>query len=138
MIKKIFLDINIIVDFLDSNRKNHDISKLLIKMSIENDIDIVISEDMLSTIYYIVKDKEKVLDFFEYIHDRWIISSFGPKIIKEAIKISKKEKMDLEDTLQCLCAKENECKVIITSDKKFCYCGVNILDAEVFLKSLKR
>jgi len=39
----------------------------------------------------------------------------------------------LEDTLQCLCAKENDCDMLITSDKHFYNCGMKIQTASEFL-----
>ena len=52
---------------------------------------------------------------------------------KKAIDLSLEKKLDLEDVLQCLCAKENECRVFITHDKRFYDCGVEIMTSEEFL-----
>lgn len=41
--------------------------------------------------------------------------------------------LDLEDLLQCLCAKENGCGYLITNDKKFCDCGVKVMSSVEFL-----
>jgi len=50
------------------------------------------------------------------------------------IGISLVKKLDLEDILQCLCAKENGCKILITNDKKFYDCCVSLYTIEEFLK----
>ena len=131
---KIFLDTNIILDIIDAQRQNNKKIHLLLEHLILNDIDIVISEDMLSTIFYIQKDKQLVLKFLHSIQKRWIISSFGNSVIKKAIELSLEKNLDLEDTLQCLCAKENGCEALITSDIKFYDCGVSIYTIEDFLK----
>ncbi|WP_428353142.1 type II toxin-antitoxin system VapC family toxin [Methyloprofundus sp.] len=131
---KIFLDTNIILDIIDAQRPNNKKIHLLLEHLILNDIDIVISEDMLSTIFYIQEDKQLVLKFLHSIQKRWIISSFGKSVIKKAIELSMEKNLDLEDTLQCLCAKENGCEALITNDIKFYNCGVSIYTIEDFLK----
>lgn len=49
----IFLDTNIVLDIIDSSRVNHPLAKELWKLLVLNECKIMISEDMLSTIYYI-------------------------------------------------------------------------------------
>lgn len=126
--KNIYLDTNIILDFLDKNRLNHLKSKQLIKqLTLEENI-IIISEDMLSTIFYIDKNNKKVLEFFKFIIDNWEVVSFGKSVIKEAISLcTNNPDQDLEDTLQCLCAKENNCEYLITNDSNFVSCGIKII-----------
>ncbi len=124
--KRIFFDINIVVDLLDSKRNNHELTKKLIRLLYENDYKIAISEDMLSTIFYIVKDKKAVLNFFKVVLDSWLVLPFGEKIINHAIEISLQKKLDFEDVLQCLCAKENGCDCLITHDNNFVDCGLKV------------
>ncbi|MBU1669353.1 PIN domain-containing protein [bacterium] len=132
--KKVFLDTNIVLDFLDKKRPLHSKSKELMTMVIMEDYTIFMSEDMLSTIFYISKDKEKVLLFFETIIAKWSIVPYGISLIEKAIKLCQNNKgQDLEDTLQCLCAKEHECSYIVTSDEKFIDCGITILSYNRFL-----
>lgn len=61
--RKIFLDTNIVLDLIDAERPNNKNIHLLLKHLITNDMNIVVSEDMLSTIFYIQKDKPLVLKF---------------------------------------------------------------------------
>ena len=132
---RIFLDTNIVADLIDQTRKNHQESLKLIEHLIINDFTICISEDMLSTLYYISKDKQSVLNFFQnVILIDWKILNYGQEVIQEAIKISKEKNYDLEDLLQCICAKQNQCKAIITNDKKFHNCGIQIITSENFLE----
>ena len=133
--KKIFLDTNIILDFLNQKRPNHKIAYELIYFLEINEYDIVISEDMITNIFYIEKNKKNILNFLnDIILNGWIISPFGNKVIKKAIKISLEKGLDLEDILQCLCAKENGCEILITNDKKFYNCGLIISSARDFIK----
>lgn len=132
--KKIFLDTNIVLDFLDKKRPLHHQAKTLMQKLILEDYEIYISEDMLSTIFYISKEKEQVLSFFATIMHKWSVVSYGNSLIVEAINMCQENSgQDLEDTLQCLCAKKHQCIYIVTSDKGFVECGVEIVDYEQLL-----
>ncbi len=127
----IFLDTNIVADMIDGARNNHELSLELLKMLILEEYNVFISEDMLSTLYYISNDKRATLEFFEnIIYVDWQVVPFGSDVIKEATHLSLTKGVDLEDTLQCLCAKSNGCNMLITNDKKFVHCGVEIVDYE--------
>jgi len=132
--KNIYFDTNVVLDIIDFTRINHTSASILFNFCIFNNYKIIISEDMLSTIFYIHKDKKQVLEFFKVIQNDWNISIFGEKIIKNAINLSLEKNLDLEDMLQCLCAKENGCQVLITNDKKFYDCGLSIYSASEFLE----
>jgi predicted nucleic acid-binding protein len=121
------------LDIVNPNRINNEKAVKLWKMLVLKKYTIMISEDMLSTIFYINKDKKQTLHFFEVIAKRWKIVSFGKDVIKYAIDLSLEHNLDLEDLLQCLCAKENGCEILITNDKKFYDCGVSIYTTEKFL-----
>ena len=134
MANSIFLDTNIVLDILVESRENHGNAKALLIYLLANDYEIVISEDMLSTIYYIVKDKEKTLAFLQIVQEQWQIVSYGTDVISQSLEYALDNGCDLEDTLQCFTAKENGCDYIITNDKKFVECGVEIVGYERFLK----
>lgn len=132
--KKIFLDTNIVADMIDEKRENYRLSLSLLKTLMVQEYEIFISEDMLSTLYCISQDKKATLEFFEnIIYIDWHILPYGKKVIKEATQISLSNGIDLEDSLQCFCAKENNCTLLITSDKKFAACGIEIVNYEGFL-----
>ena len=133
-INRVFLDTNIIVDIIDTTRKYHNFARKVVEIIYNNKIDVVISEDMLTTIYYIVRNKINVLKFLDYIVKNWYVCSYGEELIKNAIKISFKNQVDFEDVLQCLCALENKCEIFITNDKKFYNCGIKIMKSEEFVK----
>ena len=134
MSKSVYLDINIVIDILDTSRPNSQSAKTLLKHLTCEDIKIVISEDMLSTIFYIVKNKQAVLEFFRIIQKRWIISPFGQDVVKDAIELSLEKNLDFEDVVQCLCAKENGCIALITSDNGFYDCGIKQYTSDEALK----
>ncbi len=129
---KIYFDTNIVLDIIDPTRKNHDKAKRLWELSAIYQYKIMISEDMLSTIFYINKDQNYTLEFFKIIYKRWEIVPFGKDVIKRAIELSLEKKLDIEDVLQCFCAKENGCNLFVTGDKKFYDCGIKIIGYDYF------
>ena len=134
---KLFLDSNIVLDFLDSARPTHQDAIKIFQYIITNNIETYLSEDMLTTIYYISKDKQKVLEFFEKIMQLWKIVAFEQNTINEAITICKNNSTeDFEDVLQSLAAKRNGCHIVVTNDKKFYKCGVDILNSKEYLLSI--
>ncbi|PHS34379.1 MAG: PIN domain-containing protein [Sulfurovum sp.] len=129
----IYLDTNIVADMIDGARNNHKLSLELLKKLMLEGYDIFISEDMLSTLYYISNDKKATLEFFENIvYVDWNVVPFGIDVIKEATHLSLTKGLDLEDTLQCLCAKENACTMLVTNDKRFVDCGIEIAGYEKY------
>ena len=134
MANRIFLDTNIVLDILVKSRENHGNAKALLMYLLENDYEIVISEDMLSTIYYIVKNKEKTLSFLQIVQEQWQIVSYGADVISKSLEYALDNACDLEDTLQCFTAKANGCQYIITNDKKFVDCNVEIINYERYLQ----
>ena len=135
---KVFFDINIVLDIIDPTRTHHSKAKELWKILVTSKSKILISEDILSTVFYINNDNKYTLEFFQLIQKRWKIVPFGKKVIKNAIDLSIKNKLDLEDVLQCLCARESGCTVFITNDNKFYDCGLSIQKSDGFLQSLQR
>jgi len=131
--QKIYFDINIIVDLLDTTRSGSLKSQELVKDLMLKKSEIVMSEDMLSTIFYLIKNKKSTLEFFQAIQSKWNIVPFGTEVVKSAIEMSLEKNLDLEDVLQCLCAKENGCSVLITNDAHFYNCGILVCTAQEFL-----
>lgn len=132
--KKVFLDTNIIADILDNKRARHQESLELIKKLIEEDWEICISEDMISTLFYISKEKKQILEFFQnVIFVDWEVVCFGKNLLGEAVAFALLHNADLEDVMQCLCAKQNNCTYVITNDANFCDCGIEVFDVGRFL-----
>ncbi len=132
---KVFVDTNIILDIISSNRPSHKDALKIWEKLVVDECKIFISEDMLSTIFYINEDKKYALEFFQFIQHRWHIVSFGAKVIEDGISFSLENSLDFEDVLQCLCAKENGCDIMITNDKRFCDCGIKIVTIKEYLVS---
>lgn len=136
MARRIFLDTNIVADIIDARRANHTQAIKVMEKLIEDDCRVCISEDILTTLFYISKSKTETLEFFKnVIFVDWEILSFGKNILQEGVDIALQEGVDLEDTLQCLCAKHNGCEMIITNDGGFFACGLDIVGIEQFLNN---
>ena len=131
--KKIFLDINVVIDFIESSRARHHKAVELFQYLTINDYAIHISEDMLTTIYYISRNKRGVLGFLKNIVNEWHVLCFGQDIIKTGLDLAAQDNLDLEDVLQCLCARKNRCEVFITNDNKFYDCGLLVQTVDEFL-----
>ncbi len=120
---KIFLDANIILDLIDLDRNNQQKTREYLKNHLINSDELYTSCDIFTTIYYVASKKiehkqlleelEKLLTFIE-------ILPIDINTITKAMKISKStNQKDLEDILQYTCAKDSDCKLIVTNDKKF-------------------
>ena len=132
--KKIFLDINVVLNILGAARMKHAEAVQLWEILVLKDYQIYVSEDMLSTVFYINRDDRKyTLEFFKLILNRWQIVPFGKDVVAKAVDLSLENDLDLEDVLQCLCAKENGCKTLITNDKKFYDCGIAVMNCADFI-----
>jgi predicted nucleic acid-binding protein len=124
---RVFFDTNIVADLLDNSRRYHHDSLQVLEEYIQKDMRICISEDMISTLYYISKEKFAMLEFFKnVVFLDWEVLSYGKEILHHGVELSLKEEKDLEDILQCLCAKANGCSVIVTNDTDFYNCGIEI------------
>ena len=131
---RVFFDTSIVLDILTQERKNHSKAKELLTYLLLNDYEIVINEDMLSTIYYIAKNKSATVMFFQTIQEEWLIVPYDKENIDKAFAFALDNSADLEDTLQCFCARAYDCECVITSDKKFVDCGIAIVNYEEFLR----
>ena len=135
---RLFLDTNIIVDLLDIRRSNSAFSLKVLEVAVFNNFEIAISEDILTTVYYVTKKeiaRKKLLSFFEMIDDEFNVLNFKKGVVKKAIKLCQKNgKLDFEDVLQAVCAEKNNCDMIITNDKKFPQLKIPVKNAKDFLK----
>jgi len=135
---KLFLDANIIIDLLDTRRKNSAFSLELLSVVVSKNFKIAISEDILTTVYYVVKKdvaRKRILSFFEMIDDEFSVFNFKKGIIKKSIKLCQENnKFDFEDVLQAVCAEKHKCDMIITNDKKFPVLKTPVKNTKDFLE----
>jgi predicted nucleic acid-binding protein len=121
--KKLFIDTNIIIDLLDKKRVSHENSKKIIQTALVEDIPLAMSDDIITTVYYLSQKlikRDELLDFIRFLNLNFTILPFTKEIIDDAIDICQKNSSyDFEDTLQSVCAKQNNFNTIITNDKQF-------------------
>ena len=117
--KKIFIDANILIDFIDPNRAKHNEAVEFFKSHLEDYL--YTSCDILTTIYYVTSKYQNSLIAIENILKLISVISFSNEEAKKAIEMMKKDKKfkDFEDTLQYLLAKKIEADYIVTDDKGF-------------------
>ncbi|WP_281951776.1 type II toxin-antitoxin system VapC family toxin [Nitrosophilus kaiyonis] len=121
---RIFIDANIILDIFSKDRKNHIYSKEIIKYLLEKEYELYISSDMITNIFYILKNRyklefENVLNIIENLLKIYKIVYIDKADLDIVIILCKNKKfLDFEDALQYVCAKKEDCKFIITNNKK--------------------
>lgn len=122
---KAYLDANIVLDILDANRRYHDETVKVLNLLLSREYELVISEGICTTIYYVLKDKKIALDFLSMVAEQWQIVSIGIELIREGIEACRADPaLDLEDVLQALAAKASGCDLILTNDAGFYQCGL--------------
>lgn len=121
--KKVFIDTNILISFLDKRRDKHEESKKLLS-NLMDEYFIVFSEDILTNVVYSSKNlKKEAVEMFDFMNNSKIfeIVYFGKDVINLANRhyLSQNNftnKNDYEDTLQYFCALKNRCERIYTDD----------------------
>ncbi len=134
---KLFIDTNIILDLLDDKRSSYLDSKRLIEKCLSDNILIAISDDIITTVYYLSEKRvkrDKLLGFIKFLNKNFEIFVFDHDVIEETIDIClKNSSYDFEDTLQAVCAKKYKFYTLVTNDKKFPKIdGVNIINPKEF------
>ena len=137
--KKIFLDANIFNDIYDNTRLGHKSSSALFINALDNDIIVCTSCDIITNIYYITAkytSKENALTALDYLKESITIIPFATQELSLTIDLMKEDKdyNDMEDTIQYILAKQEQCDFIITNDKKFSSKNIECLTSEQFCK----
>ncbi len=138
---KVFIDANILIDIFNVDRSLHKYSLEAYRYLIKSESSIYTSCDLITTIYYIdsKRDKKQALANIQNIIKTLNIVDFSNKEIENVCKImsQKKQYQDLEDTLQYILAKKQNCDLIISNDKKFISEDILILSSKEFCKIYK-
>ncbi len=146
MAKKIFIEANVILDLFECGRVFHKESVEVMRiLSLDEEIELFISSDMVSNIFYILQNRykysfEKTLSTIENITQMMCIHSVTHEHIERSIEICKKGLFrDYEDALQYICALKEECVLIITNNTKdFQDASMEVLSTVEFLGILER
>ncbi len=141
MYKKIFLDANILLDIFSSNRLQHINSMKSYEYILsQGDIQLYTSCDIITTLYYVgVKtDKDLILDKIDSINKILKVIEFSNKEIAQTCSLMKTEKSykDLEDTIQYILAKKENCNLIISNDENFYASDIKVISSKEFCKEV--
>lgn len=140
MSKKIFLDANILVDFIDEGREQHTYARKIIIDSLHLGDELFTSCDIVTTLYYLSakSDKNRALNEIVKINSFCRVVEFSNTEVEQTCKqMSEDAKFkDLEDTIQYVLAKKYGCDVIITNDKNFYSPDITLLSSKAFLEAL--
>jgi len=127
---KIFIDTNIFLDLILKREFYNEALQILNVVS-ENIYSGVILDITLLNIDYVAKKQVKdIRDFLQLVNDIFEIVGADNLLISKALKI---KNIDLEDNLQYLLAKENNCKIIVSNDKNFYKNDIEVLSSVEFV-----
>lgn len=141
MYKKVFLDANIFIDKEDENRDIEQTSLSVLTYLLTNEIEVLTSCDLITTIYYILskKDKQKALDAIERINQFCKVIEFSNQEVFQTCSLMRENPKfkDLEDTMQYILAKKEGCDLIISNDKNFVSIDIELVSTKGFLEKMK-
>ncbi len=134
---KVFLDANILIDRFDRDRSFYEFSKLTYEYLIKNEnIQLFTSCDLITTIYYINSkiDKQQALHNIRVINQTLKVVDFSNKEIEDTCTLMMEDSQyqDLEDTIQYIMAKTQQCDIIISNDKNFVSKDIQLITSEKF------
>jgi len=121
--KRVFIDANIFIDANDDSRVSYKASYQIVPYLLSQQISIYTSCDLITTIYYILskKDKLKALSSIEQLNKICKIIDFSNKDVAKTCALMRDDTdyTDLEDTMQYILAKRENCEMIVSNDKRF-------------------
>lgn len=134
--KKVFLDTNVLLDFI-LNREGAENTSKIFQIGRDGDIELYVSVLTMANAAYIGKrgrTKENLLEFLNLITSFVNVLSMDEVQWKNSISI---DSPDLEDMLQYQCALAGQCDIVITRNvKHFTFSKIQVLTPTEFLDSL--
>lgn len=137
--QKIFLDTNIVIDFLGEREGFYESSAKILTLADKKKIKIFTSPTSVSTVYYVLSKFENAKTALEKIRKFKLLCSISimdDEVIEKAINSDFK---DFEDAMQYFSAVASNCDIIITrNEKDFKNALIPVLNAENYLQTLKK
>jgi predicted nucleic acid-binding protein len=138
--KHIFIDANVLLDIFDESRIAHTTSKQSLEYCLTNDITLFTSCDLITSIYYVsAKQNPSVaLEQVQAINTLCTVIAFSNREIEQTCQLMRDNKCykDLEDSIQYVLAKQQECDLILSNDKGFISEDIELLTTEGFCRKL--
>ena len=139
--RKVFVDANVILDLFIPDRPFSEYSILAIDGLIEKKTELFTSCDLITTVYYVLTkaDKDKALKSIEVANEIFKLIPFSNDEIIEAINLMKNNVnfKDLEDTVQYVLAKREDCDLILTNDQQFYSPDIPLLTTKSLVQDLE-
>lgn len=136
MFKRIFLDANILIDFIDEMRPAHLESKKIIIDALAKNINLFTSCDIVTTVYYLSARKNKTRALNEIVNINLfckIIDFSNTEVEKTCTLMTQNSAFDdLEVAIQYILAKKAGCDCIISNDKNFYSPDIPLLSSGEF------
>jgi predicted nucleic acid-binding protein len=127
MVTKIYLDTNIILDLLDTERNSSKTSQKLVEDLFSKGAEFYINSDTLTNTFFILKSRKKIsqesaLQSLEYAATLCEVVPVEKADVMKAIALCKDGSLaykDYEDAMQYVCARKIGAELIVTNDKSF-------------------
>ena len=116
MAYKVFLDINIVVDFYVASRQHHTAAQLIFEQAELNRIKVYISESVVNTAAYLLRKDypvQTLKNYFAEMLEIFTVINAGNNIFLKAYRNNIK---DMEDAVLYEIAAENKMDFFITND----------------------
>ena len=137
--RKVFLDTNIIIDFLGERKEFYEAAAKVLSLADKKKIKIYTSPTSISNSYYLLSKFESAKVVLEKIRKLKLfcnISVMDDEVIEKAINSDFK---DFEYAMQYYSAIVTNCDIIITrNERDFKSALIPVMNAESFLQTLKK
>lgn len=135
--QKIFLDTNIIIDFLGERENFYLPSARILTLADQNKIKVYASAVSISTTYYLLSKYENQNAAIEKIRKFKVLCSISVMDDEVVEKAMNSDLPDFEDALQYYSALASGCELFITrNEKDFKNAMLPVMNAESYLKSI--
>ena len=137
--QKIFLDTNIIIDFLGEREAFYEPAAKIMTLADRKKIKIFTSPSSISNTYYLLSKYENTKTALEKIRKFKVlcsISMMDHEVVEKAINSDFK---DFEDAMQYFSALASHCDLIVTrNEKDFKNAMIPVMNGESYLQTLKK
>ena len=136
--QKIFLDTNIVIDFLGERENFYQSSAKVMTLADKKKIKILTSPTSIANTYYVLAKYENAKIAIEKIRKFKVlcsISKMDDEVIEKSISSDFK---DFEDAMQYFSALASNCDLIVTrNEKDFKNSLIPVMNADSYLRTLK-
>ena len=121
---RIFLDTNVLLDFVQDGRPNNETVKLLLDLINKKHQEAYLTTQSILDLVYVGSkiDYAKTMVFVSYLLKSYNVSHIDSFSLKLALESGHP---DFEDSAQLACAEDEECDVFLTSDNGILSRGID-------------